>query len=232
MAMTMWRSVRATPEEKLHALPGDELIKEPIGSLDHAITLRRSRDRGSLGRGSRRWALGIVRAGPAMTFSTTDAGRALEHIIPELQKLAVGMIFSSVARRHRRLHGARLRAAALSRPWFDDARWRTPHDVGLRPRRWRARLDAPYRTVRAPDRDTAFTGCRGGRRSASLRRFTSSCSGNNCSVSPGASRGAPLSRCAVANSHESSLHSGSVLRGLRAAAGVLNTDASPIPAFA
>ena len=43
MAMKRWRSVRATPEERLHALPGDELIKEPIGSLDHAITIRRAR---------------------------------------------------------------------------------------------------------------------------------------------------------------------------------------------
>jgi hypothetical protein len=37
------RSVRATPQDRTRALPGDELIEQPIGSLQHAITMRRSR---------------------------------------------------------------------------------------------------------------------------------------------------------------------------------------------
>jgi len=75
MAMKTWRSVRATPEERLHALPGDELIKEPTGSLDHAITIRRARQ--EVWPWLAQMVLGVVRAGTAMTFSTTDAGRAL-----------------------------------------------------------------------------------------------------------------------------------------------------------
>jgi hypothetical protein len=38
----MWpQSVRATPLERGRALPGDELIAAPIGTLTHAITVRR-----------------------------------------------------------------------------------------------------------------------------------------------------------------------------------------------
>ena len=38
----MWpRSVRATHLERTRVLPGDELIPEPIGTLTHAITIRR-----------------------------------------------------------------------------------------------------------------------------------------------------------------------------------------------
>lgn len=35
----LMRSVRATVDERTRTLPGDELIEEPIGSLDHAITI-------------------------------------------------------------------------------------------------------------------------------------------------------------------------------------------------
>jgi hypothetical protein len=33
-------SVRATPDEKMRHLPGDDLIAEPLQSLTHAITVR------------------------------------------------------------------------------------------------------------------------------------------------------------------------------------------------
>jgi hypothetical protein len=35
--------VRATRQEKSRTLPGDELIERPIGSFDHAVTIRRPR---------------------------------------------------------------------------------------------------------------------------------------------------------------------------------------------
>ena len=229
MAMKRWRSVRATPEEKTHTLPGDELIKEPIGSLDHAITLRRARQEvwpwlAQMGAGSRAgW----------YSYDFLDNGRrpSAQRIIPELQKLAVGMIFPA-------LPGATdgFTVLAFEPQHFLVLGWTTPD--GARLMTWAYVLEDGEHDRRASSYGARagpgyrFPGYRGGRRSASLRRFTSSCSGNNCLVSPDASRGAPLSRCAVPNSHESSLHSGSVLRGLRAAAGVLNTDASPIPAFA
>ena len=36
------RSVRASRDERLRALPGDDIISEPIASLTHAITIRRA----------------------------------------------------------------------------------------------------------------------------------------------------------------------------------------------
>jgi hypothetical protein len=52
------RPVRATSAERVRDLPGDELIAAPIGSLTHAITIRRPSSRclslaGSNGRGPR-----------------------------------------------------------------------------------------------------------------------------------------------------------------------------------
>jgi hypothetical protein len=85
------RSVRATPQERTRALPGDELIEQPIGSLHHAITIRRPRHEvwpwlAQMGAGSRAgW----------YSYDFLDNGRrpSATRIIPELQRLAVGMIF-------------------------------------------------------------------------------------------------------------------------------------------
>jgi hypothetical protein len=85
------RSVRATPQERTRALPGDELIEQPIGSLHHAITIRRSRHEvwpwlAQMGAGSRAgW----------YSYDVLDNGRrpSALWIIPELQQLAVGMLF-------------------------------------------------------------------------------------------------------------------------------------------
>jgi hypothetical protein len=85
------RSVRATPQERTRALPGDELIEQPIGSLHHAITIRRPRHEvwpwlAQMGAGSRAgW----------YSYDVLDNGRrpSALWIIPELQQLAVGMLF-------------------------------------------------------------------------------------------------------------------------------------------
>jgi uncharacterized protein YndB with AHSA1/START domain len=85
------RSVRATPQERTRALPGDELIENPIGSLHHAITIGRPRHEVwpwlvQMGAGSRAgW----------YSYDFLDNGRrpSAIRIIPELQQLAVGMIF-------------------------------------------------------------------------------------------------------------------------------------------
>src|SRR5262249_57479903 len=37
-----WMQVRATPAEQAKALAGDDLIPQPIGTVNHAITIRRS----------------------------------------------------------------------------------------------------------------------------------------------------------------------------------------------
>src|SRR5688572_11411969 len=94
MAIKKWRSVRVRPEERTRTLPGDELIKEPIGSLHHAITIRRRRDEvwpwlAQMGAGSRAgW----------YSYDFLDNGRrpSAERIIPELQELEVGMIFPAL----------------------------------------------------------------------------------------------------------------------------------------
>ena len=84
------RSVRATQDERTRTLPGDELIEQPIGSLDHAITIRRPRHDvwpwlAQMGAGSRAgW----------YSYDFLDNGRqsSAERVIPNLQPLAVGMI--------------------------------------------------------------------------------------------------------------------------------------------
>jgi membrane protease YdiL (CAAX protease family) len=88
------RSVRASPEEKARTLPGDELIAEPIASLDHAITIRRPRHEvwpwlAQMGAGSRAgW----------YSYDFLDNGRrpSAMRIIPELQAFAVGAIFPAL----------------------------------------------------------------------------------------------------------------------------------------
>jgi hypothetical protein len=90
----LMRSVRATVDERTRTRPGDELIKEPIVSLDHAITIRRPRHDvwpwlAQMGAGSRAgW----------YSYDLFDNGRqpSAEHIIPDLQKLAVGMVFPAL----------------------------------------------------------------------------------------------------------------------------------------
>jgi hypothetical protein len=85
------RAVRATPQERTRELPGDDLIENPIGSLQHAITIRRARHEVwpwlvQMGAGSRAgW----------YSYDFLDNGRrpSATRIIPELQQLAVGMIF-------------------------------------------------------------------------------------------------------------------------------------------
>jgi hypothetical protein len=42
LGQRVW-SARATPPERTRALPGDELIEQLVGSLQHAITIRRPR---------------------------------------------------------------------------------------------------------------------------------------------------------------------------------------------
>jgi hypothetical protein len=91
---SLMRSVRATVDERTRTLPGDELIEEPIGSLNHAITIRRPRHDvwpwlAQMGAGSRAgW----------YSYDFLDNGRqpSAERIIPDLQHLAVRMIFPAL----------------------------------------------------------------------------------------------------------------------------------------
>ena len=94
MKSRVTRSVRATPQEKARTLPGDELIERPIGSFDHAITIRRPRHDvwpwlAQMGAGNRAgW----------YSYDFLDNGRqpSAECIRPDLRHLAVGMIFPAL----------------------------------------------------------------------------------------------------------------------------------------
>ena len=83
-------SVHATHAEGRCSLPGDELIAEPIASLTHAITIRRSPA------GGWPWLaqMGAGRAG-WYSYDVIDNGGkpSADRIIPELQEVAVGFIF-------------------------------------------------------------------------------------------------------------------------------------------
>src|SRR5579863_4833655 len=82
--------VRATPDERSRTLAGDDLIPQPIGSVNHAITMRRpphdvwpwlaqmGSDRGG-------WY--------AYDFIDNGGHRSAERILPEYQNIHVGSIF-------------------------------------------------------------------------------------------------------------------------------------------
>lgn len=84
------RSVRATDDERVRSLPGDDLIRSPIGSLTHAITLGCQRHEVwpwlvQMGAGSRAgW----------YSYDFIDNGRrpSADRIVPDLQTIAVGTL--------------------------------------------------------------------------------------------------------------------------------------------
>ena len=88
------KSVRASRHERLHALPGDDIISESIASLTHAVTIGRAPHDVwpwlvQMGAGSRAgW----------YSYDFLDNGRrpSAARIVPELQHLAAGMIFPAL----------------------------------------------------------------------------------------------------------------------------------------
>ena len=90
----LWRSVRATTDERARALPGDERIPQAIDTLTHGVTIRRApRDVWpwliQMGAGSR---------GGWYSYDWLDNGRqpSATHIVPELQHPAIGTIFPAL----------------------------------------------------------------------------------------------------------------------------------------
>ena len=85
------RSVRATPEERQRRLPGDDLIPSPLGTFNHAITIRAPRTDvwpwlAQMGAGTRAgW----------YSYDFLDNGRhaSARQIVSALQHLSVGMLF-------------------------------------------------------------------------------------------------------------------------------------------
>ena len=90
----LWRSVRATTDERARALPGDERIPQAIDTLTHGVTIRRApRDVWpwlvQMGAGSR---------GGWYSYDWLDNGRqpSVRRIVPALQHPAVGSIFPAM----------------------------------------------------------------------------------------------------------------------------------------
>ena len=90
----LWRSVRATADERACALPGDERIPQAIDTLTHGVTIRRpARDVWpwlvQMGAGSR---------GGWYSYDWLDNGRkpSASRIVPELQHPAIGTIFPAL----------------------------------------------------------------------------------------------------------------------------------------
>jgi hypothetical protein len=90
----LFRSVRATAAERDAPLPGDALIREPIGSITHAITIERPAGEvwpwlAQMGAGSRAgW----------YSYDVLDNGRqpSARRIVPDLQSISVGTLFPAV----------------------------------------------------------------------------------------------------------------------------------------
>jgi len=88
------RSIRATRTEAGQPLPGDDLIPKPVGSLTHAVTIKRPPHEvwpwlAQMGAGSRAgW----------YSYDFLDNGRqpSARRIVPELQSLTAGMVFPAV----------------------------------------------------------------------------------------------------------------------------------------
>jgi hypothetical protein len=90
----LWRSVRATTDERSRALPGDERIPQAIETLTHGVTIRSGpRDVWpwlvQMGAGSR---------GGWYSYDWLDNGRqpSAARIVPELQHPAIGTIFPAM----------------------------------------------------------------------------------------------------------------------------------------
>ena len=82
--------VRATPDERARSLAGDNLIPQPIGSVNHAITIRRPPH------DVWPWLvqMGSDRAGwYAYDFIDNGGHRSAERILPDYQDIHVGSDF-------------------------------------------------------------------------------------------------------------------------------------------
>src|SRR5271166_6472235 len=85
--------VRTTPVEQALTLPGDELIPRPIGSVNHAITIRRPP------REVWPWLtqMGSGRAGwYAYDFIDNGGQRSAEAILPNYQNIGVGSVLPAL----------------------------------------------------------------------------------------------------------------------------------------
>jgi hypothetical protein len=85
--------VRATSEEKARTLPGDDLIPQPIGSVNHAITIHRPAQDvwpwlAQMGAGRAGWY--------SYDFIDNGGEHSAERILPEYQNIGVGSVLPAL----------------------------------------------------------------------------------------------------------------------------------------
>lgn len=93
LAVYSAKAVRADSSERTRYLPGDELIPQPIGSVTHAITIRRAPRAvwpwlAQMGSGRGGWY--------AYDFIDNGGQASAERIMPEYQNISVGSVFPAL----------------------------------------------------------------------------------------------------------------------------------------
>lgn len=88
-----WVQVRATPAEQVKTLAGDDLIAQPIGVVNHAITIHRSPHEiwpwlAQMGSGRAGWY--------AYDFIDNGGHRSAERILPEYQNISIGSVLPAL----------------------------------------------------------------------------------------------------------------------------------------
>ena len=93
LAMYSGVQVHATPAERARTLPGDDLIPQPIGAVNHAITIHRPPHEVwpwlvQMGSGRAGW----------YAYDFIDNGRhpSADRILPEYQEISVGTVFPAL----------------------------------------------------------------------------------------------------------------------------------------
>ena len=93
LAIYSRRQIRATPDEQARTLPGGDLIPRPLGSVNHAITIRRPPHDvwpwlAQMGSGRAGWY--------AYDFIDNGGQRSAERILPEYQSIDVGWVLPAL----------------------------------------------------------------------------------------------------------------------------------------
>lgn len=93
IAICSSRQIHATPGERARTLPGDDLIPQPLGSVNHAITIQRPPHEVwpwlvQMGSGRAGWY--------AYDFIDNGGHPSAEHILPNYQNVGVGSVLPAL----------------------------------------------------------------------------------------------------------------------------------------
>ena len=93
VALYATKQIHATNGERTLRLPGDDLIPHPLGSVNHAITIRRTPQDvwpwlAQMGSGRAGWY--------SYDFVDNGGHASAEHILPKYQEISVGTVFPAL----------------------------------------------------------------------------------------------------------------------------------------